>query len=150
VSGLRSVRCAWSPAAGTGYTGLCPHVYQSGEPDLRGPLPKQGPRYLRRALVEAATHACTAPVDRDRYQQTKAPIGKQRGAKVAQMDLGRRLAEAIWHMLSRGEAFAPKGATDLRSCPTGPSATGRPSASPKPSCIVSSRGGSTEVMHPQP
>jgi transposase len=42
-----------------GYTGLCPRVYQSGERDLRGPLAKQGPKYLRWALVEAATHART-------------------------------------------------------------------------------------------
>jgi transposase len=101
-----------SPRKLAGYSGLCPRVYQSGERDLRGPLSKQGPRYLRWALVEAATHACTHPAYRDRYQQTKARIGKQRGAKVAQIDLARRLAEAIWHMLSRGEAFAPKGATD--------------------------------------
>src|SRR3954447_20910430 len=101
-----------TPRKLAGYTGLCPRVYQSGQPDLRGPLSKQGPRYLRWALVEAATHACTAPVYRDRYQQTKARIGKQRGAKVAQIDLARRLSEAIWHMLSRNQAFAPKGATD--------------------------------------
>jgi transposase len=101
-----------SPRKLAGYTGLCPRVYQSGERDLRGPLAKQGPKYLRWALVEAATHACTHPVYRDRYQQTKARIGKQRGAKVAQIDLARRLAEAIWHMLSRDQPFAPKGATD--------------------------------------
>jgi transposase len=101
-----------SPRKLAGYTGLCPRVYQSGERDLRGPLAKQGPKYLRWALVEAATHACTAALYRDRYQQTKARIGKQRGAKVAQIDLARRLAEAIWHMLSRGQPFAPKGATD--------------------------------------
>jgi transposase len=101
-----------TPRKLVGYSGLCPGVYQSGERDLRGPLAKQGPRYLRWALVEAATHACTAPVYRERYQQTKARIGKQRGAKVAQIDLARRLSEAIWHMLSRGEPFAPKGATD--------------------------------------
>jgi len=59
-----------------------------------------------------STTACTSAVYRERYQQTKARIGKQRGAKVAQVDLARRLSEAIWHMLSRGEAFAPKGATD--------------------------------------
>ena len=75
-----------TPRKLAGYTGLCPRVYQSGERDLRGPLTKQGPRYLRWALVEAATHACTHPVYRDRYQQTKARIGKQRGAKVAQID----------------------------------------------------------------
>src|ERR671937_104948 len=101
-----------SPRKLAGYSGLCPRVYQSGERDLRGPLSKQGPRYLRWALVEAATHACTHPVYRDRYQQTKARIGKQRGAKVAQIDLARRLAEAIWHMLTRNQPFAPAGATD--------------------------------------
>src|SRR5439155_41394 len=90
----------------------CPVSDLFGVRDLRGPLSKQGPRYLRWALVEAATHACTAPVYRDRYQQTKARIGKQRGAKVAQIDLARRLAEAIWHMLGRDQPFAPKGATD--------------------------------------
>jgi hypothetical protein len=73
-------------------------------------------------LVEAATHACTAPVYRDRYQQTKARIGKQRGAKVAQIDLARRLTEAIWHMLTRNQPFAPKGATTLQ--PATPAETG--------------------------
>jgi transposase len=101
-----------TPRKLAGYSGLCPRVYQSGERDLRGPLAKQGPRYLRWALVEAATHACMHPAYRDRYQHTKARIGKQRGAKVAQIDLARRLAEAIWHMLTRDEPFAPAGATD--------------------------------------
>jgi transposase len=101
-----------SPRKLAGYTGLCPRVYQSGERDLRGPLAKKGPRYLRWALVEAATHACTHPIYRDRYQHTKSRIGKQRGAKVAQVDLARRLAEAIWHMLTRNQPFAPAGATD--------------------------------------
>jgi transposase len=101
-----------SPRKLAGYSGLCPRVYQSGERDLRGPLAKQGPRYLRWALVEAATHACTHPTYCERYQQTKARIGKQRGAKVARIDLARRLAEAIWHMLTRNQPFAPAGATD--------------------------------------
>jgi transposase len=101
-----------SPTKLAGYTGLCPRVYQSGESDRRGPLAKQGPRYLRWALVEAATHACTHPAYRDRYQRTKTRVGKQRGAKIAQVDLARRLAEAIWHMLTRNQPFAPAGATD--------------------------------------
>jgi transposase len=101
-----------SPRKLAGYSGLCPRVYQSGERDLRGPLAKQGPRYLRWALVEAATHACTNPAYRDRYQQLKARVGRQRGAKVAQVDLARRLSEAIWHMLTRDQPFAPAGATD--------------------------------------
>jgi transposase len=59
-----------TPRKLVGYSGLCRRVYQSGLRDLRGPLAKQGPRYLRWALVEAATHACTHPAYRDRYQQT--------------------------------------------------------------------------------
>jgi transposase len=101
-----------SPAKLSGYTGLCPRVYQSGESDRRGSLAKQGPRYLRWALVEAATHASRHPAYRNRYQRTKQRLGKQRGAKVAQVDLARRLAEAIWHMLTRNQPFAPAGATD--------------------------------------
>jgi transposase len=99
-----------SPGKLAGYSGLCPRVYQSGERDLRSPLAKQGPRYLRWALVEAATHACTHPAYRDRYQRLKARVGKQRGAKVAQVDPARRPSEAIWHMLTRQQPLAPKGA----------------------------------------
>jgi transposase len=95
-----------------GYSGLCPRVYQSGASDRRGALAKQGPRYLRWALVEAATVACRHPLYRERYQRTKARLGRQRGAKVAQIDLARRLAEAIWYMLTRNQPFAPAGATD--------------------------------------
>src|SRR5512133_1831775 len=99
-----------SPTKLTGYTGLCPRVNQSGEKDRRGPLTKHGPRYLRWAMLEATMHALRDPVYSERYQRTKRRLGKQRGAKVAQIDVARRLTEAIWHMLTRDEAFAPKGA----------------------------------------
>ena len=100
-----------APRKLAGYTGLCPRVYQSGESDRRGPLAKTGPRYLRWALIEATTHARKHPHYRDRYQRTKLRLGKQRGPKVAQVDLARRLAEAIWHMLTHNRPFAPVGAT---------------------------------------
>ena len=44
-----------------GYTGLCPIVRQSGEQDRRGPLSKQGPKYLRWAMLEATMHALRHP-----------------------------------------------------------------------------------------
>jgi len=99
-----------SPEKLTGYTGLCPRVNQSGDKDRRGPLTKHGPRYLRWALLEATMHALKHPAYSERYQRTKRRLGKQRGAKVAQIDIARRLAHAIWHMLSRSEEFAPRGA----------------------------------------
>ena len=93
-----------SPEKLTAYTGLYPKVNQSGDKDRRGPLTKHGPTYLRWALLEATMHALQAtPPTRERYQRTKRRLGKQRGAKVAQIDIARRLTHAIWHMLSRNE-----------------------------------------------
>jgi transposase len=71
-----------TPTKLAGYTGLCPKVRQSGGTDRRGPLAKNGPRYLRWALLEAATNAVKHPVYKDRYQHTKQRLGRQRGAKV--------------------------------------------------------------------
>ena len=99
-----------SPEKLTGCTGLCPRVNQSGDADRRGPLSKHGPTYLRWALLEATMHALKHPAYAERYQRNKRRLGKQRGAKVAQVDIARRLCHAIWHMLSRGQKFAPKGA----------------------------------------
>ena len=102
-----------SPAKLVSYSGLCPRVYQSGASDRRGPLSKLGPRYLRWALVEAALHASRHPAYTARYQRTRARLGKQRGARVAQVDVARRLAEAIWQMLTHDQPFAPAGATSF-------------------------------------
>jgi transposase len=99
-------RCS-SPVKLTGYTGLCPRVSQSGDMDRRGPLSKHGPKYLRWGLMEAAIHAADHPLYRERYQRTKRRLGKQRGPKVAQIELSRKLAEAIWYMLTRSEPFKP-------------------------------------------
>jgi len=99
-----------SPEKLAGYTGLCPRVNQSGDKDRRGPLTKHGPTYLRWALLEATMHALKHPAYAQRYQRNKRRLGKQRGAKVAQIDIARRLSHAIWHMLSRNQQFAPRGA----------------------------------------
>ncbi len=99
-----------SPTQLIGYTGLCPSVRQSGEHDHRGPLTKHGPRFLRWALIEAAQHAARMPAYRTRYQTMKRRLGRQRGGKVATVDVARQLTKAIWHMLIRNQTFAPGGA----------------------------------------
>jgi transposase len=96
-----------SPKKLAGYTGLCPIVRQSGGRDDRGPLAKAGPKYLRWALIEAATHAARHPAYRERYERNKKRLGRQRGSKVARVDIARELATAIWHMLTRREPFRP-------------------------------------------
>jgi len=93
-----------------GYTGLCPIVRQSGEKDRRGPLAKQGPKYLRWAMLEAVMHALRHPAYAERYQRNKQRLGKQRGARVAQVDIARKLNEAIWHMLTDNQPFDPAAA----------------------------------------
>jgi transposase len=98
-----------------GYTGLCPRVNRSGDKDRRGPLSKHGPKYLRWALLEATMHALRHPAYNERYQRNKRRLGKQRGAKVAQIDIARKLSEAIWHMLTNNQPFAPApGGATLR------------------------------------
>ena len=96
-----------SPKKLAGYTGLCPFVRQSGGRDDRGPLARNGPRYLRWALIEAAIHAARDPAYRDRYERTKRRLGRQRGSKVARVDIARELTSAIWHMLTKREPFRP-------------------------------------------
>jgi transposase len=90
-----------------GYTGLCPRVNQSGDKDRRGPLSNHGPKYLRCEMLEATMHALRHPAYNERYQRNKRRLGRQRGAKVAQIDIARKLTEAIWHMLTNNQPFAP-------------------------------------------
>ncbi len=94
-----------------GYTGLCPKVEQSGERDRRGPLRKNGPDHLRWALIEAAHTAGRDPPYRPIVERMRTRHGKKRGSKIAAIEIGRRLSEAIWHMLTHNRPFAPAGAT---------------------------------------
>jgi hypothetical protein len=66
-------------------------------------------------MLEATMHALRHDAYRERYQRNKRRLGKQRGAKVAQIDIARRLTEAIWHMLTRNQPFTPSaGGSTLR------------------------------------
>ncbi len=93
-----------------GYTGLTPRVEQSGERDRRGPLRKNGPDYLRWALIEAAHTAGRNPRYQPIVERMRARHGRKRGSKIAAIEIGRRLTEAIWHMLTHDRPFAPAGA----------------------------------------
>ena len=54
-------------------------------------------------MLEATMHALRHPAYAERYQRTKRRLGRQRGAKVAQIDIARKLTEAIWHMLTTNQ-----------------------------------------------
>ena len=99
-----------SPTKLAGYTGGVPAglpVRRHGPPRPAGPKrphvpalgvdrshrPRRPPPGLRRPLPAHQTR-----------------LGRQRGPKVAQVDLARQLAEAIWHMPTTNQPFAPAGA----------------------------------------
>jgi transposase len=100
-----------APVKLVGYSGLTPRVEQSGEQDRRGPLRKNGPNHLRWALVEAAHSASRHPLYQPLLARSRARHGRKRGTKIAALTIARKLTEAIWHMLTRDQPFAPAGAT---------------------------------------
>ena len=89
---------------------MTPRVEQSGERDRRGPLRKNGPNYLRWALIEAAHTAGRNPHYRPIVERMRARHGRSRGFKIAAIESARRLTEAIWYMLTHDRPFAPAGA----------------------------------------
>jgi transposase len=99
-----------NPRQLVGYTGLTPAVDQSGQRDRRGPLRKNGPDYLRWALIEAAHTAGRNPHYRPIVARMRERHGRKRGSKIAAIEIARRLSEAIWHMLTTNQPFAPAGA----------------------------------------
>ena len=101
-----------SPKKLAGYSGLCPRVYQSGEPGPARPAGQATARSIcaGRSSKPPSTPPVT-PSTVDHYQRTKTRLGRQRGAKVARVEIARKLTEAIWHMLTKGEPFAPAGPT---------------------------------------
>jgi transposase len=100
-----------TPAKLVSYTGLCPRVRQSGNVDRRGALSKHGPPYLRWALIEAAHNGTRCyPPYRDLVERQRARLGRNRGGSVAAITIARKLAEASWWMLTRGQPFAPASA----------------------------------------
>jgi hypothetical protein len=48
-------------------------------------------------MLKATMHALGPPAYRERYQRNKQRLGKQRGVRVAQVNIARKLTEAIWH-----------------------------------------------------
>ena len=52
-------------------------------------------------------HALRHPTYASATSATRSASGKQRGARVAQVDLARKLTEAIWHMLTTNQPFDP-------------------------------------------
>ena len=78
------------------YAGLAPRVYASGGHIYTGHISKQGSRWLRWILTEAAIDAGRQP---GRYQRLYERIAQRKGRKVARIAVARELLTTIYWML---------------------------------------------------
>lgn len=91
------------------YAGLVPSLYSSGGRSYYGKITKQGNRWLRWAMTEAAQVASTAsPYLGSYYQKVKA----RRGANTATIALARKLLEIVYYVWKEKRPYFEK-AQDL-------------------------------------
>jgi len=84
------------------FAGLCPSTYQSGNVLRYGRITKQGSKWLRWILVEAAQRYAKVP---GRLGDFYRRIERRKGSKTARTALARELLTAIYHCLKKEVAF---------------------------------------------
>lgn len=92
----------YSPKRLCSYSGLIPSTHQSGEKEYHGSITKQGNKYIRWALVEAAQIAVRKdPVLYAFYEKLK----RNKGSGVALVAVARKLLVSVYHILKKGEPY---------------------------------------------
>jgi transposase len=84
------------------YAGLVPSVYSSGGKTKHGRLTKQGSKYLRWMLVEAAIHAARKD---QRLAALHKRVAAKHGTHSARIAVARQLLRVIYAMLKKNEGF---------------------------------------------
>ena len=84
------------------YAGLVPSTYASGNTCYHGHITKQGSRWLRWILIEAAIHAVKRPGPLRRFYFR---VERKKGGKVAKVATARKLLEWIYHMMIADKSF---------------------------------------------
>jgi transposase len=85
----------------SGYSGLVPRQYQSGEVDRRGRITRRGPGLLRKVLVEAAW-CMLRRSEWARQIVTRISRGQRTRKKQAIIALARKMLVRMWAMLRDG------------------------------------------------
>jgi transposase len=84
------------------YAGLVPSTYASGNTCFHGHITKQGSRWLRWILIEAAIHAVKRPgVLRHFYFK----VERKKGGQIAKVAAARKLLEWTYHILRDGRTY---------------------------------------------
>ncbi|HEY6103600.1 MAG TPA: IS110 family transposase [bacterium] len=101
------------PAQLAAYAGTTPRVHESGAHRYYGPVRSDVNRYLKWAFVEAANGVCRT---RGKHPQRELSrvydrVAKRKGHKNAVVAVARRLAEATYWMLTKGETYRESGSS---------------------------------------
>jgi transposase len=84
------------------YAGLVPSTHASGNTCFHGHITKQGSRWLRWILIEAAIHAVKRPGVLRRFY---FKIERKKGGQIAKVATARKLLEWIYHILKDGRTY---------------------------------------------
>lgn len=87
-----------------GYAGLVPTVKDSGDKQIRGRITKQGSKWLRYIMVEAAHHQvrCKRVPGFGSYYKS---LQKRKGSKTAAVATARKLLAVVWRLLTDSRQF---------------------------------------------
>lgn len=84
------------------YSGLTPSVHQSGQTQYHGHITKQGNKYIRWSMVEAAHRVIRKDPG---LKQFFDRIRFKKGSSVAIVAIARKLLVAVFHVLSKNETY---------------------------------------------
>ena len=87
--------------------GLAPSVYQSAGKNLTGGITKQGSKWLRRIMIQAAHSA--SKVRDSRLRRFYLRVKARKGSKTAIVALARKMLTIIHHLLVNGEEYVEDG-----------------------------------------
>ncbi len=84
------------------YAGLVPSTHASGNTCFHGHITKQGSRWLRWILIEAAIHAVKKPGVLRRFY---FKVERKKGGQIAKVATARKLLEWIYHILRDDKTY---------------------------------------------
>jgi transposase len=87
------------------YSGIVPRVRQSADHCWHGHITREGDRYIRWAMVEAA---CKAPAKDYALGRFYRRIALRRGPLKARVAVARKLLVAVWHVLTHEEPYCSR------------------------------------------
>ena len=91
-----------SPKKLVAYAGLAPGIRSSADKTIRGHITKEGNKYLRWILIEAAQHASRFD---PKLQSFYLRVSARRGRQKAIVAVARKLLVSIYHVLNRNETY---------------------------------------------